>query len=58
MLVYENTNSWIPVVDGRRGGATQLWAERDSDVDGQESDTYSKNTEWSAAQSCPLLNLP
>lgn len=50
MLVEENTNNWIPVVDGRRGGATQLWAERDGDVVGQESDHYSKNTERCAAQ--------
>lgn len=49
MLVCENTNSWIPVVDGRRGGATQLRAERDSDVDGQELDRCSKNTKTSAA---------
>lgn len=54
MLVYENTNSWIPVVDGRRGGATQLRAERDRDVDGQESDGCSKNIETSAAQACPF----
>lgn len=45
MLVYENTNSWIPVVDEGRGGATQMRAERDGDVDGHESDRCSKNTE-------------
>lgn len=61
MLIYKNTNSWIPVVDGgrgvgARGGATHLRAERERDVDGQESDKCSKNTER-AAQSCLKMTI-
>lgn len=43
MLVDENTNSWNPVVDGGRGGATRPRAELDGDVSGQESDKYMQN---------------
>lgn len=36
MLVAENTNSWNPVVDGRRGGATR----RHVKVECEESNAF------------------
>lgn len=42
MLVDENTNSWNPVVDGRRGGATPQQPGRHVNVECHESNPYGK----------------
>lgn len=51
MLVDENTNSWNPVVDGGRGGATPQQPQRHRNVVCQEANVTSEDTSLSTSLS-------